>query len=242
MTSMKFIKETFLAAAVMAAGSFTVACTEDTERPDSRFWIGDQPVQVDTADNGLNGGNSGYGDLSTVGSELGDGAGESSQPGEYGEFTADGQDYVDGFGRRISNAPDFSAVYFAFDTFAVPPMESAKVDAVAVFLKSNPATGVVVEGNCDERGTQEYNRALGERRAIAVKTALIDRGIAAERIATLSYGEDKPAVFGDNDTAWGRNRRAEFVPVLLNGASSSTALPPPAPVVPQADMSADSER
>ncbi len=214
---MRLMKAAFLAAAIIGAGTFTAACTEDTERPDSRFWVGDQAVPGNDGGNGINltGEN---GELSTIGAELGNGEGESNQPGEYGEFTADGQDYVDGFGRRITNAPAFSAVYFAFDTFAVPPTESEKVDAIATFLQSNPGTGVVVEGNCDERGTQEYNRALGERRAQAVKTALMDRGIAENRIATLSYGEDKPAVTGSNDMAWSRNRRAEFVPVLLNAA------------------------
>ncbi len=227
---MRLMKAAFLAAAVIGAGTFAAACTEDTERPDSRFWVGDQPVPENGGETEINL-TSEEGKLSGINPELGEGEGESNQPGEYGGFTADGQDYVDGFGRRITNAPAFSAVYFAFDTFAVPPAESAKVDAIATFLQSNPGTGVVVEGNCDERGTQEYNRALGERRAQAVKTALMDRGIAENRIATLSYGEDKPAVTGSNDIAWTRNRRAEFVPVLLNTAAKpAPAAATPAPV------------
>ncbi len=229
MTRMKSsFKSLFLAAAAAGITLCTAACTEDTERPDSRFWIGDQPVAVDGQDAGDGADlKSGSGDLQAITGELGDGLGEgeSSQAGEYGEFTADGQDYVDGFGRRILNAPAFSAVYFAFDTFAVPLTETAKVDAMAEFLKANANTGVVVEGNCDERGTQEYNRALGERRAQAVKTALMDRGIAESRIATLSYGEDKPAVTGTGDIVWTRNRRAEFVPVLLNKASAKPLTP-----------------
>ena len=107
-------------------------------------------------------------------------------------------------------------VYFPFDTFAVAPTESAKISAIVTFLKTNSGTGVVIEGNCDERGTQEYNRALGERRASAVKDELVANGISEDRIRTLSYGEDKPAVSGSNKTAWQRNRRADFVPVLIN--------------------------
>ena len=86
----------------------------------------------------------------------------------------------------------------------------------AELMKQHPSIKVRLEGHCDARGTQEYNLALGERRALAVKTALQDRGITENRIATLSYGEEKPAVLGNTAEAWSRNRRADFVPVLLN--------------------------
>ena len=74
-----------------------------------------------------------------------------------------------------------------------------------------PSAAVQVEGHCDERGTEEYNRALGERRALAAREALIGLGIASDRVDTISYGEDKPAVPGHNESAWSKNRRGAFV-------------------------------
>ena len=201
---MKISKFFMLASASVGILALT-ACGEDKEEADSRFWVADRDNTIDSK-----GGNGNGADLSSFN------GGDENTPGGYGDFQAEDMDYVQGFGKRITNAPDFAPVYFKFDTFAMPADEGGKVDAIAKFLSSNPGTGVVIEGNCDERGTQEYNRALGERRAISVKTALLDRGIAENRIATQSYGEDKPAVTGSNETAWSRNRRADFVPVLLN--------------------------
>lgn len=102
-------------------------------------------------------------------------------------------------------------VYFAFDSSTVRPEDKSKIDAVAAYLKGQPTFHLRVEGHCDERGTEEYNRALGERRAQAVREYLISVGIAAERVGTLSFGEDKPAVLGHDETAWTKNRRGEFI-------------------------------
>jgi peptidoglycan-associated lipoprotein len=82
---------------------------------------------------------------------------------------------------------------------------------VANYLKSNGGQAVLVEGHCDERGTPEYNRALGERRALSVRESLISLGVPGEGIHTVSFGEDRPADPGHNDAAWAKNRRAEFV-------------------------------
>ena len=89
--------------------------------------------------------------------------------------------------------------------------DQAQVAAVADYLKANPQAAVRVEGNCDERGTEEYNRALGDRRSIAVREELIRLGIDSGRVDTLSYGEDKPAVTGSGEGVWSKNRRAEFI-------------------------------
>jgi peptidoglycan-associated lipoprotein len=110
--------------------------------------------------------------------------------------------------------PDFfkaNIVYFAFDRADVRPGERSKIEAVASHLKSNPTHKVRVEGNCDERGTEGYNLALGERRALAVREYLINLGVAADRVATISYGEARPAEPGHNEAAWAKNRRDEFV-------------------------------
>jgi peptidoglycan-associated lipoprotein len=103
------------------------------------------------------------------------------------------------------------AVYFAFDSSEVRPTEKEKVSAVADYLKSNPAAAVRVEGNCDERGTAEYNRSLGERRALAVRELLAGIGIDASRVDTISYGFDRPAVQGHSEAAWKQNRRDDFI-------------------------------
>ena len=78
-------------------------------------------------------------------------------------------------------------------------------------LSANANDKLLIEGNCDERGTEEYNRALGERRALAAREALAKRGVSPERIRTISYGKDKPTDPGHDDAAWSKNRRADFV-------------------------------
>ncbi len=102
-------------------------------------------------------------------------------------------------------------VYFDFDTSAIKDSEKSKIDSVASYLKSNPASAVKVEGHCDERGTEEYNRALGERRALAVRELLIAQGIVPDRVDTISYGKDRPADPGHNPAAWSKNRRGAFI-------------------------------
>ena len=102
-------------------------------------------------------------------------------------------------------------VYFDFDSSTISPAEAPKLDTVASYLKSEPTTRLRVEGHCDERGTDEYNRALGSRRALSIREHLIALGVAADRTSTISYGEDKPAMFGSDETSWTKNRRGEFV-------------------------------
>jgi len=109
------------------------------------------------------------------------------------------------------NAFAADIVYFDYDSATIRPGEASKVSAVASALKNDTAAKVLVEGNADERGTDEYNRALGERRALAAREALVADGVEADRIATRSYGRDRPADSGHNEAAWKKNRRDEFV-------------------------------
>ena len=102
-------------------------------------------------------------------------------------------------------------VHFDFDSSVLKTSEKPKVAAVADYLKANSANAVKVEGNCDERGTEEYNRSLGERRALAVREELIRLGIDPTRVDTISYGKDKPEVNGHDEAAWRQNRRDDFV-------------------------------
>jgi peptidoglycan-associated lipoprotein len=113
----------------------------------------------------------------------------------------------------LEDAKMFEAdtVHFDFDSAVIKASEKAKIETVSAYLKSNRGMAVKVEGHCDERGTEEYNRALGERRALAVREHLVRAGIAPERIDTISYGEDRPADPGHDEAAWKKNRRGVFI-------------------------------
>ncbi len=102
-------------------------------------------------------------------------------------------------------------VHFDYDRSTVKPAEKPKVAAVAEYLKSNPANAVLIEGHCDERGTEEYNHALGERRALALREALVGLGIDPSRVDTISYGKDRPVDTGRSEAAHAKNRRGEFI-------------------------------
>jgi peptidoglycan-associated lipoprotein len=108
-------------------------------------------------------------------------------------------------------------VYFDFDKAEVRTSDAATLNDQAAWLKKYPNITIVVEGHCDERGTREYNLALGERRANAVKEYLMSRGISANRVQTISYGKERPAVLGSNESAWQQNRRG--VSIVKGGAS-----------------------
>lgn len=103
-------------------------------------------------------------------------------------------------------------VYFAYDQSTIGTSEFSKVQNASGYLKDHADHCLIIEGNCDDRGSLEYNRALGERRAIAVKDALLGLGVADNRMKTISYGEERPAVQGADENAWAKNRRAEMVP------------------------------
>lgn len=104
----------------------------------------------------------------------------------------------------------FDNVHFAYDSFQIESTEIMKVESVADYMRSQGDVVLVVEGHCDERGSREYNLALGEHRALAVRAHLVRLGIDGDRIQTRSYGEEQPVDPGHNESAWRRNRRAEF--------------------------------
>ncbi len=106
----------------------------------------------------------------------------------------------------------FSPVYFDFDQAGISSEEMrAIVTSNATYMKDSPTTVIVIEGNCDERGTNEYNLALGERRAINVKEYMINLGVDPTRIRSISYGEERPLFIGQNELDWSQNRRADFI-------------------------------
>lgn len=104
-----------------------------------------------------------------------------------------------------------NTVYFGFDSSTIRNSEFDRLNQVVNFLKTNSSARIKVEGHCDERGTSAYNLALGQRRAASAREYLINAGIDASRISSLSWGEDKPAAFGKTESDYAKNRRAEFV-------------------------------
>jgi peptidoglycan-associated lipoprotein len=139
------------------------------------------------------------------------GPGTTSQPanpdGTIATSTTIGPDW-----RPSAEQPFRSeTVYFDYDKSTVKSSEVSKIETVANGMKSRPGKGLRIEGHCDERGTEEYNRSLGERRALAVREHLVRLGLDAQLVDTISFGEDKPAETGHTEAAWSKNRRAEFI-------------------------------
>jgi peptidoglycan-associated lipoprotein len=109
-------------------------------------------------------------------------------------------------------------IHFSFDSSVIRSSERANLASVASALNASPNDKLLIEGNCDERGTEEYNRALGERRALAAREALSKAGISPDRIRTISYGKDKPVDPAHNEAAWAKNRRDDFILLHPQGA------------------------
>ncbi len=108
-----------------------------------------------------------------------------------------------------SGVPD--RVFFAYDSYSLAASAQATLSKQAKWLKANPSIAIAIEGHADERGTREYNLALGDRRASSVKDYLMSQGISSNRISTISYGKERPVQSGSNDTSWAQNRRSVSV-------------------------------
>jgi peptidoglycan-associated lipoprotein len=102
-------------------------------------------------------------------------------------------------------------IYFEFDKSTLTPAAQDNLLRKAEWLRENPNTAVTIEGHCDSRGTNEYNLALGDRRAESAKAFLVDLGISASRLTTISYGEERPVCNQQNEECWAKNRRDNFV-------------------------------
>jgi peptidoglycan-associated lipoprotein len=113
--------------------------------------------------------------------------------------------------RDFAAVPDLRDIYFDFDKYDIRPADARTLDANAAWLKSNPNHLVLIEGHCDERGTNEYNLALGERRAKSTMNYLVSQGVQANRITIISYGEERPTCTEKAEACWARNRRSHFL-------------------------------
>jgi peptidoglycan-associated lipoprotein len=123
-------------------------------------------------------------------------------PVDNGAIPGTQQDLVVNVGDRV---------FFGYDKSDLTPEARTTIEKQAQWLKTYPHINVSIEGHCDERGTREYNLALGERRAASVKNYLVALGIEASRLQTISYGKERPAVTGSDETAWAQNRRGVLV-------------------------------
>ena len=165
-----------------------------------------KPNKTPLPEGGQSGSGMGPGSATQGGTLPGDGSGVSSGPGggDAASFNPDDMNQDRG-------ALAAQTLYFDYDSASVRPDEQSKLSAVASALQSDPSAKLLIEGHCDERGTDEYNRSLGERRALAAREALAGMGLSASRVATRSFGEDRPALLGHDQSAWTKNRRDEFV-------------------------------
>jgi peptidoglycan-associated lipoprotein len=126
-----------------------------------------------------------------------------------GQVPGSKEDFIVNIGDRV---------FFDFDKSDLKPDAIATLNKQAAWLLKYPRVTITIEGHADERGTREYNLALGSRRANSVKEYLVSRGVATDRIEVISYGKERPAVLGSNEWAWAQNRRA--VTVIKGGAAS----------------------
>ena len=112
---------------------------------------------------------------------------------------------------QFAAAKELPDIYFDFDKATIRPDAAQTLQSSADWLKTNTKSAVLVEGHCDERGTNEYNMALGDRRAKATRDFLVSQGVASSRITTISYGEERPTCTEHNEQCWSKNRRAHLV-------------------------------
>jgi len=113
--------------------------------------------------------------------------------------------------REFAPSPRLHDIHFDFDQYVIRPHDTKILDANLDWMLSNPKSLVLIEGHCDERGTNEYNMALGEHRARATANYLVAHGVLSERLTTLSYGEERPLCTERTEACWARNRRAHFL-------------------------------
>lgn len=141
------------------------------------------------------------------------GEAEPSEPAAAGEWEAAEPTEEVLTPEEINRMGVLKTIYFDYDRSEIRADQRPVLQANANWLRQHPDVSILIEGHCDERGTREYNLALGDRRADAARDYLVSLGISADRIDTVSYGEERPAAEGSNEAAWSQNRRAEFVVV-----------------------------
>ena len=148
---------------------------------------------------------------SSSGSSGSSGSSSSSSSSSSGSASSSSSGMTDKASAEEALAEIGNTVYFGYDSSALSADAEATLMRQAAFLNANPALTVTLEGHCDERGTREYNLALGERRGSAARDFLLAQGVDSARIRVVSYGKERPAVSGSSEGSWARNRRAATV-------------------------------
>jgi peptidoglycan-associated lipoprotein len=218
----------YFLAAILFSLSFTSACSKNLMPPGG---LGSQMSGTNESSSGSSG-NAGRGfgiQERNEGFVSEENVGESARSGEFGSSGPEGgsaerfksEPFLgddlrsDGFEEARNRqdfkpSPNIQDINFKFDKYDLDDKSRSTLRQNASYLKSNSATVIEIQGHCDERGTNNYNLALGERRAHATKMYLVQQGISSRRIHTISYGEERPSCFDGNDACWFKNRRAHF--------------------------------
>jgi len=129
---------------------------------------------------------------------------------EQGPSEAVGESGLEALKKDAQAERALNPIYFDFNNYNINPEAETILNQTSGWLSKNPTVKIKIEGNCDERGTIEYNLALGDRRANNAKEYLVKLGVTADRLETISWGKEKPLDFGHNETAWAKNRRDDF--------------------------------
>ena len=199
----KVVTRLLLIVAITAAVAvFTGGCTKKPVIPPE---ADNKAGSTSSSSQSQSGGSGGYSENSLAIEGTLDDSAASGQAA--GTMDTQSDEYKQMHGRSSGN---LAPVYFDFDQAIIKPDMVDRMLQNADYLKKGYNT-VIVEGNCDDRGTKEYNLALGEKRAINVRQYLIDLGVEPTRIRTVSYGEERPLFFEQTEFAWSQNRRADFV-------------------------------
>ncbi len=151
----------------------------------------------------------GCGDKKKDAAMMNDGSNTTTQQTDGTQVATDGQYAPGSQAQLVAEIGD--RVYFGYDQYDLTPEARSTVERQAQWMKTYPNVNVMVEGHCDERGTREYNLALGEKRANAVRNYLISNGVPAGRVQSISYGKERPAIMGADETSWAQNRRGVLV-------------------------------
>lgn len=199
-----FSKKSFVGAMVLAAAVVFSGCV-DNQIPE---------------ETGLNNIPGAAGDTRNAGMSTGDTLGFDAVPGEDGWAAGADEGSIAGGALHDAGWPvvegiEFPIIYFDFDRDEIRPSEREAIQQVANYMNTYPELGLIIEGHTDDVGTNEYNRALGERRALAVMNAMNEYGVGVERIRTISYGEDAPAAQGTDAQSRALNRRAVMLPAQM---------------------------
>ena len=188
--------ELVLCMVLLAAFVFVTGCARDQTTVSPRFPDTEEVAAVPAT----------VPEYETPDGRLGEGVGEGFDEGDLPiEQTELARDLVFQEAKQ-----ELKTIYFDYDSSALKPAAKAKLETAALWLKRNAQVNLQIEGHCDERGTNEYNLALGERRALAARRYLVSLGISSDRIFTISYGEERPASEGHAESVWKFNRRDDF--------------------------------